>query len=761
MRVSDLDIPDQVKDVLRKRGYDELYPPQEDAIRAGVLDGKNLVLASPTASGKTLVAELCAMKHVVERGGKVLYMTPLRALAWEKYEEFQAYSVVEKRDGRRVRVGVSTGDLDSRTAWLADYDIVITTNEKCDSLLRHRSPWMENVTIVIADEIHLIGGDRGPTLEVAIARLRQMKPDLQILALSATIRNTDEVAEWLKADWIKTEWRPVPLREGVVFNDKVMFNDGSAKGLESLHGTDVINIALNSVFEGGQSLIFVESRRRSQSVAREAANALAGALKKREQTVLDEVSSEIILRGEKTSLTDELAYAVSRGAAFHHAGLSADHRRIIESAFRARKIKILSATPTLAAGVNLPARTAVIGSYRRFTPGYGMYPISVLEFKQMSGRAGRPQYDEYGEAVLIASSSDERDALMENYIAAQPERLYSRLAQESALRGHALAAIASDYAHTEQGLIDFFGQTFYGYHYPMGNIRLILAGILGYLRREDMIEFKGDYVYATDFGRRISELYVDPFSAVVLRDGLRRGATEVTNFTWLHLVCRTPDMRPILRPRRSDMEAVESFAEEHSDEFACKAAEEDDYVKYEQFLGEVKTAMVLGAWIEEMSEGDILERYSVAPGDRYSAVQNADWLLYSVNELAEVLGVTDHRAQLRRLRERVNHGVTEKLLPLVRLKGIGRVRARVLYNSGFTTIASLKRAPIEKLVGIPLIGPRIAKSIKEQVGGIVDEDEWKRLETETSEQRALTDFIEEEPEESKNPDKLDESEGNE
>jgi helicase len=379
----------------------------------------------------------------------------------------------------------------------------------------------------------------------------------------------------------------------------------------------------------------------------------------------------------------------------------------------------------------------------------------------MSGRAGRPQYDDYGEAVLIASSSDERDALMENYVAAQPERLYSRLAQESALRGHALAAVASDYAHTEQGLIDFFGQTFYGYHYPMGNIRLILTGILSYLRREDMIEFKGDYVYATDFGRRISELYVDPFSAVVLREGLRRSATEVTNFTWLHLVCHTPDMRPILRPRRSDMDAVESFAEEHSDEFACKAAEEDDYVEYEQFLGEVKTAMVLGAWIEEMSEGDILERYSVAPGDRFSAVQKADWLLYSTNELAEVLGVTDHRVQLRHLRERVSHGVTEKLLPLVRLRGIGRVRARVLYNSGFTTIASLKRAPVEKLVGIPLIGPRIAKSIKEQVGGIVDEDEWRRLGTAISEQRALTDFIEEEPEESKKPDELDETEENE
>ncbi|TET72732.1 DEAD/DEAH box helicase [Candidatus Bathyarchaeota archaeon] len=756
MRVSDLDIPDHVKDLLLKRGFDELYPPQAEAMEAGVLEGKSLVLASPTASGKTLVAELCAIKHVVENGGRVIYLTPLRALAWEKYEGFQAFSDLRKRDGRKIRIGISTGDLDRRSTYIEGYDIVITTNEKCDSLLRHRSPWMEGVSLVIADEIHLIGNDRGPTLEVAIARLRQLKPGLQILALSATITNADEVAEWLEADYIKTDWRPVPLREGVALNDRVIFNDGTINHLKPLNKTAPINIAVNAVLDGGQCLIFVESRRRAQSVARNAAQALTGTHGKREQTELEKTSSEIILRGEKTSLTDGLASAVARGAAFHHAGLNREHRRIVEEAFKEGKIKILSATPTLAAGVNLPARTVVIGSYRRFTPGYGMYPISVLEYKQMSGRAGRPQYDDYGEAVLIASSSDEQDALMENYVAAQPEKLYSRLAQEASIRGHTLAVVASDYAHTEQGIVDFFSQTFYGYHYPMGNIKLILAGILSYLRREDMIRYKGDYVYATDFGRRVSELYIDPQSAVILRDGLRRGALDVTNLTWLHLICHTPNMRPILRPRRKDLGEVEEYFEEHREEFACRIAADYDYVDFEQFLGEVKTAMVLEAWIQETSESDLLERYSVAPGDRYSAVHNADWLLYAAYELARVLDIQEPRGHLRKLRDRVRYGVTDKLLPLVRLRGIGRVRARVLYNSGFPTVASLKRAPVSKLVEIPLIGPRLAKVIKEQVGGVVDENEWKRLETASSEQRSLTDFVEEEPAEPEEPDEREE-----
>ena len=744
MLVVDLPIPEEVKQLLILKGIKELYPPQADAINTGVLEGKNLVLASPTASGKTLIAELCAMKHVLERRGKVLYLCPLRALAWEKFEGFEEYSSIQKQGGGKMRVGVSSGDLDSKSPWLEGYDIVITTNEKCDSLLRHRSAWMSNVTLVIADEIHLIGDERGPTLEIAIARLRQMNPNMQILAFSATIKNADEVAEWLKAECVTTEWRPTKLYEGVAHGNNVNFRDGTVKKLKPLNTMDALNIAMNSVLDGGQALIFVESRKRAESMAREAAIALNGTQSKKVQTDLEGLASQIEVHGEKTSLTDALANAVSKGASFHHAGLNTEHRRIIERAFKTGMLKILTATPTLAAGVNLPARTVVIGNYKRFVAGYGMYPITVLEYKQMSGRAGRPQFDPYGEAILIASSTDEQDQLMENYILADPERLYSRLAQESALRGHTLAAIASDYAHTEQGLLDFLGGTFYGFNYPSASIKLITTGVLRYLVKEQMLEEKGNYLYATDFGRRVSELYIDPLTAVILRNGLRKGAMDVTDFTWLHLICHTPDMRPILRPRRGDLEMVETYAEERQEEFAIPLNQEGgDYIEREQFLGEVKTAMVLDDWINEKSEADILEMHGVQPGDRYSAVHNAEWLLYAAHEITDIVGAPDHKRQLGELNDRVKHGVSKKLLPLVRLKGIGRVRARVLYNSGLTGIAEIKRAPLQRLVALPLIGPRLAKSIKEQVGGLVEEQEWKSLDKVEKEQRALTDFVEE------------------
>ncbi|MDH5636033.1 MAG: DEAD/DEAH box helicase, partial [Candidatus Bathyarchaeota archaeon] len=462
MRIEELPIPESVKQVIISSGITELYPPQEEAILAGALEGKNLVLASPTASGKTLIAELCALKHILERNGKVLYLSPLRALASEKYEEFKKYTVIRKRDGRRVRVGISTGDYDSSDPWLEKFDIIVTTNEKADSLLRHRSRWVNEISLVVADEVHLLNDtERGPTLEVVLARLIQVNPDSQILALSATIKNAEEAAEWLKAISVTTEWRPVTLREGVLLHNEVHFKDGGALKIEKAAKNPAMNLALYTVKSGGQALIFAGTRRNSVNLARRAAANMKALISKPMKRSLTRIAEQILGTGERTRISESLAELVNHGTAFHHAGLGGSHRKIIEDAFRDGKIKVITATPTLAFGVNLPARMVVIHDYRRYEPGYGYYPITVLEYKQMAGRAGRPRYDKVGEALLIARNEDERDYLMESYVLSESERIWSKLAVERILRSHVLATIAADFAHTEQGIYDFFGKTFY------------------------------------------------------------------------------------------------------------------------------------------------------------------------------------------------------------------------------------------------------------------------------------------------------------
>jgi len=732
-----------VKEVITKSGISKLYPPQEEAVRAGALEGKDLVLASPTASGKTLTAELCALKHVVEHGGKVLYLTPLRALANEKYQEFKKYSSVRKSNGRRVRVGISTGDFDSSDPWLERYDIIVSTNEKADSLLRHRSKWMDEISLVVADEVHLLNdSERGPTLEVVLARLMQINPDIQILALSATIKNVEELADWLKAQYVTTDWRPVTLKEGVLLYQEIQFKDGGAVKIGKYARNPALNLALHIVKSGGQALIFASTRRNAVSLARKTASELNGFLSKATKRSLNLLSERILATGERTRISELLADLVKHGTAFHHAGLGGGHRRLLEDAFRAGKIKVLTATPTLAFGVNLPARMVIIHDYRRYEVGYGYYPITVLEYKQMAGRAGRPKYDKVGEAILIAKTDDEQDYLMESYVLAEPERIWSKLAVERILRPHVLSTIAAQYAQTEQGVYDFFGKTFYAYQYDPKAIKLIITKILRFLYDEQMISVDGKEIFATKFGRRVSELYIDPVSAVFIRDALYARAPVLTDISFLHMIAHTPDMYPKLRPYSGEIDELALFMDQHKDEFMFEPPSEvDDHLDFEEFLGEAKLAWVLQSWIEEATEDQMIERFRVQPGDLYRLVNSAQWLLYASRELANLLGQKDLVPRLNTLMERSAKGVKAELLPLVRLEGVGRARARILFNSGLKTLEDLKHAPIERLTKLPLIGSRVAKKIKEQVGGFVKSEQWKKLgKEEPAKQQALTEY---------------------
>jgi helicase len=744
LKIDELPIPDSAKRVLLTSGLTELYPPQEEAVLAGALDGKNLVLASPTASGKTLVAELCALKHVLEGDGKVLYLSPLRALASEKWEEFKKYTTVKKRNGRRVSVGISTGDYDSSDPWMGKYDIIVTTNEKADSLLRHRAKWVSDVSLVVADEVHLLNEpERGPTLEVVLARLMQVNPDIQLLVLSATIKNVEEVAEWLKAIPVTTEWRPVTLREGVFHHDEIMFKDGGAQKIEKTTKDPTINLALYTVKSGGQALAFAGTRRNSISLAKKIAAKTAPLLSKPLKRSLEQLSEQVLATGARTRISEQLAEVVSKGAAFHHAGLGGSHRKLIENSFREGKIKILTATPTLAFGVNLPARVVIVNEYRRYEPGYGYYPIAVLEYKQMAGRAGRPRYDKVGDSILIAKTEDERDYLMESYILADTERIWSKLAVERILRSHVLATIASDFAHTEQGIYEFFGKTFYAYQYDPRAIKGVIAKSLGFLFTEKMVEVGGDKIYATKFGRRVSELYIDPLTGVVIRDALTSRAQRLTDISFLHMIARTPDMFPKLRPYSKEMDVLQFFVEDHQDEFMFDLpAIYQDRIAFEEFLGEAKMSWVLKAWMDETSEDEMIERFSVQPGDLYRLISTSKWLLHASHELASLFKHKDLLPHLAKLTVRIEKGVKPELLPLVKLEGIGRARARVLYNSGLRSVDDVKRAPLRKLTGLPLIGPRLAQKIKEQVGGYVKADEWQNLKKkkETEQQRALTEY---------------------
>jgi helicase len=182
--------------------------------------------------------------------------------------------------------------------------------------------------------------------------------------------------------------------------------------------------------------------------------------------------------------------------------------------------------------------------------------------------------------------------------------------------------------------------------------------------------------------------------------------------------------------------------EEHREEFFAEVPNEwDDHIAYEEFLGEVKTAIVLKSWIEETNEDTLMERFRVQPGDLYRTIENAKWLLHATHELATLLGNKEVLPLAFELIERVSKGIKKELLPIVKLEGVGRVRGRIIYNAGYKTIEDIKHAELDDLTNLPLIGPRLAKRIKEQVGGFVKKETWEKLEKgDEWKQKALTEY---------------------
>ncbi|MEM3107701.1 MAG: DEAD/DEAH box helicase, partial [Candidatus Nitrosotenuis sp.] len=400
MKIGDLALGTSAIQYLTEQGLAKLYPPQEQAVKAGLLDGKNILVAAPTASGKTLIAVLAIIRFLASKDGKVVYLTPLRALASEKFAEFKK---LEKVDfGRPINIAISTGDFDSVDKELENADVIVLTNEKMDSLIRHGVEWTDKIGLVVADEVHLIGDpDRGPTLEIILTKLKELPSRPQILALSATITNSDELSKWLGCELVQSEWRPVPLTEGIFNDGTIMWSSGDSTEINCSIRGPAIDLCLETIKSGGQSLIFAETRIRSVSLATKAADAVARLLTRSEKKELEDISAKILDANEHTEMVKTLASLLKKGVGFHHAGLNQNCRETIEAEFRNGKIKLLASTPTLAAGVNLPARRVVISSIARYdVKSASNKPISVLEYKQLCGRAGRPQYDKFGEAII-------------------------------------------------------------------------------------------------------------------------------------------------------------------------------------------------------------------------------------------------------------------------------------------------------------------------------------------------------------------------
>ncbi|MBE6517041.1 MAG: DEAD/DEAH box helicase [Thermoplasmata archaeon] len=703
MLVDELDLSDDIRQALREQGFVELHPPQAEAIPIA-LTGRNVVAAIPTASGKSLIGYCTALKRLVEEGKRVLYIVPLKALAAEKKEDFERFSYLG------FKVGMSTGDLDSDDRRMMDCDVLVATSEKADSLMRHGSTWINNVGLVIVDEVHMLHDPgRGPTLEVALTKMIRKNKDMQIIALSATISNAIDLAQWLDAELVKSDWRPIELREGVYHKGTVTFRDGTEHNVPQMK-EEVWALVADMVMDGGQCLVFVNSRRSTEALAVRYSKDMAK-LAKMELT--DEEIDTLEGSSESTAVGRKLASCVKCGIAFHNAGLEYGQRQFIEREFRSGRIKCIVATPTLAAGINLPARRVIIRDTTRFEAGIGNAPIAVMEVKQMCGRAGRPGYDPYGEAILMAKSDDDATHLMEDYLDCDSEKIMSKLGDEKTLRTHILGLIATEDVSSIDDIIDFLRETFYGCQSSLYGIEGAVENVVDFLVEEKMIADEDEVLSPLTFGKRVSDLYIDPESAVILRDAVELIKDTTDDLMILHAVASTPDVLG-LYPKKAEMEMLYELFDKYEGQFLMDVPDDMDY-EFEYFLGALKVALMANEWIDEKEEDLITAEMGIGPGDIRSRVDSMEWLMYAMTEIATIFR---HEVvkRIRPLLTRLKYGVRHELLELVSLRGIGRAKARTLYDRGVRNKENIMSTDAGTIAAMPRIGSALAKSLKEQTG---------------------------------------------
>jgi helicase len=664
---------------------EDLNPAQKAVVEAGLLEEKeNFVIAIPTASGKTLLGVMAALRTILE-GGKVVYTVPLLSIQNEKVKEFKKF----EEHGIKVGKHPSSADL------------AVMVFESYDALTRFNWNTLSEVDLVIVDEFHMIGEySRGPTIECAITRSRIINPGMRLIALSATLQNMEELSTWLGARVVEHDYRPVPLYQEVLNTEEY--------GTKNKNDV-ILRILKDSMEESSQALVFVSTRRFTESLA----NYLAGKIKRNlpaEKKKTFKMVAEKILdvprrRGSlPTEVCLKLAECVENGMAFHHAGLFDRQKEIIEEEFRAGNLLMITATPSLMYGVNLPSKNVVIRDYTRWT-SQGPQPIPVFDYLQMSGRAGRPGYDKEGYSYLIGKTLSEAEQLQYQYVYGEIEATNSKLLENrDAVYRQIISQVAAGMARNLDELMEFFQGTFSGFQmthseysslFASDTIQFQVKEALDFLTEHGMIQVVPDGLRATAFGMLIAKSNYAVQTAVRLKEFARSGG-EVDMSRLVYEICRTPDLIPISFKGRKSRDPVRDRLNQ-AGLFVVDVGNDE------------ATAATLMEWMDERSEYEIENAFHVYAASTRRAAYEASQLVKFHREICQVLGIYTGLDSMEVLAARLYYGVKEELLPLVvGIKRLGRRRARALVDAFGTDLRYVSR---EELLRIEGIGPKTAENI--------------------------------------------------
>lgn len=664
----------------------EFNPAQKAVIESGYLEDKsNYIISIPTASGKTVLGILPALKTILN-GGKAVYAAPLLSIQNEKVKEFKAF------EEHRIKVGKHP----------SNSDLSVMVFESFDTLTRFSWNVLREVDTLIIDEFHMIGEySRGPTLESAITRAKIINPSLRIIALSATLKNIDEIEQWLDGKTVEHDYRPVPLNKEVL--DAEMFNTKNKNDV-------IVKIVEKAIEDNSQALSFVSTRRFTESLATYVAKKIDKKTTNEQKQKFKQVADKLLEVPKKkgslpTTTCLKLAEAAEKGVVFHHAGLFNEQKEIIEDEFRNGNILMITATPSLMYGVNLPSKYVVIRDHTRWTSN-GPASIPVFDYEQMSGRAGRPQYDDVGYSYLVAKTMDEAFDLEARYVNGEIELTNSKLIDnKDAIYKQIIAQIASSLSKNLDDLNDFFGKTLYGFQmknnpsmsmFAQDSLNWELESALEFLLQNGIIRATPEGLKTTDFGNLIAKSNYAVETAVKIKEYVST-MEKLNPAEMIYALAETPDLPLISFKGRKSKDPVRDKLSE------CGLFAVD--------IGNPEaTAVSLIEWIDERNEYEIENAYNVYSASTRRSAYEASRLVNFAKNTLEVLGNYSNLKDMDYLSARLYYGVKEDIIPLVvGVKRLGRKRARLLMKTFGDNLSEASEKDLQKVEGI---GPKLAGKVK-------------------------------------------------
>ena len=742
MRVDTLEAYNIAPDILavwRSSVGSELLSVQERAVKEfGLFGGGNLIVFSPTSSGKTFVGEMAAVKAARENT-KVFYLVPQKALAEEKFQEFrQRYGslgikvVVSSRDHREY-----DDDIERR-----DFQIAVVVFEKMQTLLVSRPQLTEVVGLVVIDELQLITDEtRGPTLELLLTKLRTAHSTPRIVGLSAVLGKAQSLADWLGAKLLIETKRPVELRKGVLCKGEFKFleHNSSTKGAEAFvdYNTDkrhelVLGAAEELARRKEQVLVFLPDRMSTVTYAR--------MLNERVSLSAAEEAIEELREHEETHAREALLQVLSNSIAFHNSDLSPEERSVVEKHFRSGAIRVLFSTSTLAMGLNLPVKNVILDGkrwqYLKRYSRWSLEDVTKSEYENMSGRAGRLAHtNDFGRSILVTHSPFEADVWLRHYVGAEFEDIVPTL-KEAPLENHVLNLLASGLAESRNELAQLLLSSFTGFvHW---NQQMSREGFLAALDAALKICLDGGLarrdtssrVAITDLGRACASKGVDVSTGVALAEWAKEAkSAAVTELEMLIVVSQSPAGGAVY----VGMDKRERFQHDYRGELLRRAGElrvstrpvfasmEADQSSAEfEAAKAFKKSVLLADWIDEVRTKDIERKYSVWAGALRRLGEEYAWLVEALSAVAQACGWSDPRCkEISTLADRLVHGVRGDAVSIcgLRVNGLGRSLVRRIVSAGFSSPDAMRKADEEtlrKAVNHKRVFPALAAKLKEK-----------------------------------------------